>query len=439
MRKILTILILLFVGSLFILPLFARPVGTTRIASLDASGSNSFIQSNTAINMGVDDAGQDLLAYGATSGAFALFDQSADEALFSDYDIHPEDDALILFGSLAAGDVTMQYDGTNFELFAAIADTPWAIGGTTAGFDITYAFETAGQFRVDYDADFVNLTDDMDLRFGTGGSADGDFQLSSTSGNLLTIGQVVAGTGTVAVGVDDAGIDWTFFGDTTAVTMKWTTASNLLAFTGQVNVMTFEGTTVDGVDTIIAVADPTTGNQTWTFPDLAVADSLAIMGSTLVTNAPEIANSVWGGTNQVIWEGSDADTEETVLEIADATADNTYILADDSGNVAYTPVGGTTYGAGAGAIPVTHTYVAYTSVGGAEALTLADGKPGQIIVIAHVTDGGNGVLTPATKAGWTSVDLADDGDTISLMFVDTSGWVVLGAAGVAAPPALTVP
>ena len=166
---------------------------------------------------------------------------------------------------------------------------------------------------------------------------------------------------------------------------------------------------------------------------------MAVMSSTLATNIPEAANSVTGGTNTLIYEGSTADDFETTLASTDPTADNALTLPDDSGEVAYTPTGGTTYGAGAGALPVTHAYVAYTSVGAAEALTLADGKPGQIITIAHVTDGGNGVITPATAAGWTSVDLADDGDMITLVFVDTVGWAVMGTAGVAAPPALTVP
>lgn len=90
------------------------------------------------------------------------------------------------------------------------------------------------------------------------------------------------------------------------------------------------------------------------------------------------------------------------------------------------------------AIPVTHDYVAKTT-GGAEALTLANGKPGQIITIALAVDGGDGTLTPATTSGFATIVFADAGDTATLRYVDdTVGWVLVGASGVLAPPAITV-
>lgn len=92
------------------------------------------------------------------------------------------------------------------------------------------------------------------------------------------------------------------------------------------------------------------------------------------------------------------------------------------------------------AIPVTAPYVAKTTGADAEALTLANGVAGQVLVIALVTDGGgDGTLTPTTKSGFASVVLADAGDTVALQYIDdTVGWVVLGTAGVAAPPALAL-
>lgn len=102
--------------------------------------------------------------------------------------------------------------------------------------------------------------------------------------------------------------------------------------------------------------------------------------------------------------------------------------------------GSTTSAADSLAIPVTHSYVAKTTGGDAEALTLANGVPGQIITIALVVDGGGtGTLTPATKSGFVSIAFADAGDTASLLYVnDTVGWVILGTAGVAAPPAIAI-
>jgi len=103
-------------------------------------------------------------------------------------------------------------------------------------------------------------------------------------------------------------------------------------------------------------------------------------------------------------------------------------------------LGGTTSAAAALAIPVTHRYVAKTTGAGAEALTLANGVPGQRLTIALVTDGGgDGTLTPTTKSGFTTIVFADKGDVASLEYIDdTTGWVILGTAGVAAPPVTTL-
>lgn len=102
--------------------------------------------------------------------------------------------------------------------------------------------------------------------------------------------------------------------------------------------------------------------------------------------------------------------------------------------------GSTTVAADVLAIPVTHRYVAKTTGADAEALTLADGKPGQTLTVSLVTDGGgDGTLTPATCSGLTNVVLADAGDTVTFQFIDsTVGWVVVGAAGVLAPPVIAI-
>lgn len=100
----------------------------------------------------------------------------------------------------------------------------------------------------------------------------------------------------------------------------------------------------------------------------------------------------------------------------------------------------TTVDADALAIPVTHGVVLKTTGSDAEALTLADGEVGQLLKICLVTDGnGDGTLTPTTKTGFATIVFADAGDQVTLLFVDTTiGWIIVGASGVAAPPAITV-
>jgi hypothetical protein len=92
------------------------------------------------------------------------------------------------------------------------------------------------------------------------------------------------------------------------------------------------------------------------------------------------------------------------------------------------------------AIPVTHRYVAKTTGADAEALTLANGIAGQRLNIALVVDGGgDGTLTPATCSGFATIVFADAGDIVDLEYVDdTVGWILVGSAGVAAPPVITV-
>ncbi|HEY9566858.1 MAG TPA: hypothetical protein VIR38_02110 [Thalassobaculum sp.] len=92
------------------------------------------------------------------------------------------------------------------------------------------------------------------------------------------------------------------------------------------------------------------------------------------------------------------------------------------------------------AIPVTAAHVSKTTGADAEALTLADGTPGQMITITLVVDGGGtGTLTPTTKTGFVSIAFADAGDSACLRYVDdTVGWVLVGTAGVAAPPAIAL-
>ena len=98
----------------------------------------------------------------------------------------------------------------------------------------------------------------------------------------------------------------------------------------------------------------------------------------------------------------------------------------------------TTKATGVLVVPVSHGYVAMTT-GGAEALTLADGDPGQVLVLNLTTDGGDGTLTPATATGWATIVFADAGDQATLLYVDdTIGWILLGAKGVLQPPVTSV-
>jgi len=95
--------------------------------------------------------------------------------------------------------------------------------------------------------------------------------------------------------------------------------------------LVLEGATADEVESTIAITDPTVGDQTWTIPDLAANSSVAYMASTLPTNAPNAANSVWGASNALVYEGATANEFETSVAPTDPTADRSIAWPDASG------------------------------------------------------------------------------------------------------------
>jgi hypothetical protein len=87
---------------------------------------------------------------------------------------------------------------------------------------------------------------------------------------------------------------------------------------------------------------------------------------------------------------------------------------------------------GAGAVDILSRITEFTSTGVADALTLADGAYiGQRKTVAHVVDGGSGVLTPANALGFTDITFTTAGESVELVFL-LGGWLVVGIGGVSA-------
>ena len=83
---------------------------------------------------------------------------------------------------------------------------------------------------------------------------------------------------------------------------------------------------------------------------------------------------------------------------------------------------------GAGAVPITAATVRLTTTA-ADALTLANGTNGQILSIVMVVDGGDGTLTPTTKTGFSTITFGDVGDSVTLQYFTTLGWMILANNG----------
>lgn len=123
-----------------------------------------------------------------------------------------------------------------------------------------------------------------------------------------------------------------------------------------------------------------------------------------------------------------------VVQIGTTAANASGSFLATNGTLTGTLIGGVQALSGAGAVNVTNLSTAFTSTGVGDALTLADGANGQIKTIAHVSDGGTGVLTPTTKSGYSTITFTNIGDAVTLQFFTTAGWIIVGQNGVTVTP-----
>ena len=84
---------------------------------------------------------------------------------------------------------------------------------------------------------------------------------------------------------------------------------------------------------------------------------------------------------------------------------------------------------GAGAVDLTNLVTELTTTG-ADALTLADGTTsGQIKIINMIVDGGDGTLTPTTFANGTTITFDAVGESATLVWNSTVGWIASSTQG----------
>ena len=94
-----------------------------------------------------------------------------------------------------------------------------------------------------------------------------------------------------------------------------------------------------------------------------------------------------------------------------------------------TITGGVQSLSGAGAVDLTNLITEVTTTG-ADALTLADGTTsGQIKIINMIVDGGDGTLTPVTFANGTTITFDAVGESATLVWNSTVGWVATSTVG----------
>jgi hypothetical protein len=92
------------------------------------------------------------------------------------------------------------------------------------------------------------------------------------------------------------------------------------------------------------------------------------------------------------------------------------------------------YTSATSAATATGGLILVTTPGTATTPALADGVAGQMVTfVLDVDGGGNSIITPGTLSGGASVTLTDVGDSVSMVFTTTRGWVITGMASGVAP------
>lgn len=145
------------------------------------------------------------------------------------------------------------------------------------------------------------------------------------------------------------------------------------------------------------------------------------LGTMMVSGYASALSGKFNTGDSVVLSGSDG---SQVVQITDTAGVITFSSSDNTG-IASTL-------SGAGVVPITARSADVTSTG-TDTMTVADGAVGQLLNITHVGDGGAAVITPANGLGYTTVTMADVGDSVQLE-MKSAGWAVVGQGGLGTGP-----
>ena len=209
--------------------------GTTNLDAVDIDGA---VQIDGTVTVGVDDTGYDVKFFGATSGSYLLWDESADSLLLTD-------STPIKIGD--SQDMTLYHDGSNSYLTNATGALK--IATETSGIAITIGHTTSETTVAD------NLTVGGDL------NVTGSFDMSDA--NITNIGSIALDTitdddGSITLDssgdivLDAGGADIFFKDDGTTFGSATNSSGNLIIKSGTTTALTFSGANVTAAGTVTA-------------------------------------------------------------------------------------------------------------------------------------------------------------------------------------------
>lgn len=285
---------------------------------------------NSAIDMGVDGAGIDVIFRGDTAGVSMTWDQSADSLIFTD-------NGKAVFGT--GSDIAITWNATNLAITQAAANSSIDMGVDGAGIDVIFRGDTAGvSMTWDQSADSLILTDNGKVVFGTGS----DIAIA-WNGTNLAITQAAANS-SIDLGVDGAGIDVIFRGDTASQSLTWDQSADDLVMTSAVQITGAGSTVVPVVPAAAAIQALIADGDITITQFLTTADTTAATITSALPNGAQAGQLkkttlvVDGGNDWVITPDSmSGGTSATFADVGDFILwqwTGAAWLAIDKGNMA---------------------------------------------------------------------------------------------------------
>ena len=305
--------------------------GTTNLDAVDIDGA---VQIDGTVTVGVDDTGKDVKFFGATSGSYLLWDESADSLLLTD-------STPVKIGD--SQDMTLYHDGSNSYLTNSTGALK--VATETSGIAVTIGHTTSETTVAD------NLTVTGNASIGGNLDVTGSFDMSYA--DITNIGSIALDTitndGTDItldssgdIVLDAGGADIFFKDDGTTFGSATNTSGNLIIKSGTTTALTFSGANVTAAGTYTGGGTMTTGGN-------IVIPNAGNIGSASDTDAIAIASNGVVTFSQVPVLPDDtvatADIQDNAVTLAKMAglARGKIIYGDSSGDPAALAVGSANY------------------------------------------------------------------------------------------------
>jgi trimeric autotransporter adhesin len=314
-------------------------VGTTNLDAVDIDGAT---QIDATVTVGVDDTGYDVKFFGATAGAYMLWDESADDLILGGAAGLSVNSTALVTGVLTTTAATVSNGGGQFN--GAIN-----VGVDDTGYDVKFFGATTGKSLLwDESADSLTVSGNLSVDGGTI-KLDGNYPVGT--GNVAlgdtALDSNVSGASNVAIGAD-------------ALTAN--TASNNTAVGYQAMYLNTTGANSTGVG-YQAGYNNTTG-QIYAFGNSALFSNTTGTLNTAVGGASLYANTT-GGNNVAVGQQALA---------ANTTADNNTAVGYQAGYSGTTATQNVLIGSSAGYAITTGGYNVAIGHSAGSAITTSTGN-----------------------------------------------------------------